>query len=173
MLVRPMTTDDRAARAAIVARAAALGEAGTCPTCRNLETGEVYPPAADRTFFEDDLAWCFLEAYPRNPGHTIVLVKPHYEDIAEAPPEVLQQLAPVLQAATAALKDALGAEKIYLCTMCDGKRNHLHLQLIPRLPGDVTGSRLFVDERGVLADCADVVEPLRTAMRRLMATEHD
>ena len=167
MLVRPMTDDDRARREAIVRRAAALSDAGICPTCHNLEHGGVYPPAADRTFYEDDLAWCFLEAYPRNPGHTILLVKPHHEDIAVTPPEVLQRLAPLLTAAMAALKDVLVAEKIYLCTMCDGTRNHLHLQLIPRLPGDkATGSHLFAKERGVLADCADVVRQLRSAMRR-------
>ena len=35
--------------------------------------------------------------------------------------------------------------------MCDGKRNHLHFQLIPRLKNDeIIGSKLFVKERGIL-----------------------
>ena len=161
MILRPMTEADRAERENMIRRVAALQEAGVCPTCRDLATGGVFPSSEGRAFYEDDLALCLLEAYPRNPGHTILLVKPHYEDLAEIPAEVSVSLVPTLNWAVAALKAVLSAEKVYLCTMCDGKRNHLHFQLIPRLPGDqVRGSRLFVKERQVLGECGAEVKRL-------------
>jgi diadenosine tetraphosphate (Ap4A) HIT family hydrolase len=102
-----------------------------------------------------------LEIWPRNPGHTIILVKPHFEDLSELPVAVGAQIVPIILVATAALKEVLGAEKICLCTMCDGRRNHLHFQLIPRMPGDtITGSKLFVKDRKYLEDYADTVQQL-------------
>ena len=165
MIVKPMTPEDRAERQAIVCRAEELKEAGICPTCHNLEHGEVYPPVEDRVICEDDVVVCFLERYPHNPGHTIVLVKAHFEDLSEMPAAVAAKVYPAIHRVIGALKEACGAEKVYLCTMCDGERNHLHYQLIPRLVGDkVTGSRLFVKPRGVLWEQEDVVEELRSLL---------
>jgi diadenosine tetraphosphate (Ap4A) HIT family hydrolase len=165
MLVRAMTEAERAERAEMIRGADELKAAGVCPTCRNLVVGGVYPPVAGRLYYEDDLVCCFLEQYPRGPGHTIILVRPHYEDIAEMPPEVGVRVYPVIHAAIAALKKVIGAEKIYFCTMCDGPRNHLHFQLIPRLPGDpVQGSRVFVKERGILTQHAKTVQRLSLEM---------
>lgn len=167
MIVRPLTEAESERCDEMMRKVEALKEAGVCPTCRNLGMCDVYPPANDRTFFENDLVCCFLEAYPRNPGHTIVLVKPHYEDISCLPLSVGMELLPVIHAAIGALKKVLEAEKVYLCTMCDGRRNHLHSQLIPRLAGDeVLGSRLFVKERCILDDYTDVVEQLKSEMKQ-------
>ncbi|MGD2174138.1 MAG: HIT family protein [Candidatus Brocadiaceae bacterium] len=168
MEIRPASDEDRARREATTRRVLALAQEGICPTCRNLATGEVYPTHEPRTFYEDDRLWCFLEAHPRNPGHTIVLLKRHYEDISELSAEAGAAVTKTILAAVGALKRVLGAEKVYLCTMCDGRRNHLHFQLIPRLPGDeVQGSRLFVKERALLGECRDVVERLRAEMSEL------
>lgn len=48
--------------------------------------------------------------------------------------------------------------------MCDGQPNHLHLQLLPRLPGEPTGSRRFVATRGALRDGAHLAESIRAAL---------
>ena len=145
----------------------ALQKAGVCPTCRNLEHDDVYPAADDRVFYEDDVLICLLEAYPRNPGHAIVLLKAHYEDISFLPNEMVGRVYGTIHAAISALKEVTGADKVYLCTMCDGARNHLHYQLIPRLPGDdLTGSRVFVKPRGRLCNHEDAVAVLRVLMMK-------
>jgi diadenosine tetraphosphate (Ap4A) HIT family hydrolase len=137
-----------------------------------MEYGDVYPPAKTRIFHEDDLTCCMLELWPRNPGHTIILVKPHFEDLSEMPISVGAQVVPILQVATAALKQVLRTEKVYLCSMCDGRRNHLHFQLIPRMPGDtITGSKLFVKERQRLEDCADTVLQLKQMFLRVKGAQ--
>lgn len=165
MKIAPLTPSQRQQRQQIAAKVAALQQAGTCPTCAAAAGQDVYPPAAGRIFHEDDLCLCMLEQYPRNPGHSILLIKPHYEDLLHLPPDAATALWPVLHCAGHALKAHLAAEKVYLCTMCDGVRNHLHFQLIPRLPGDaIKGSRLFVKERGLLSDWAGDVTALKSLM---------
>ena len=75
------------------------------------------------------------------------------------------KVSPVIHAAIISLKNVIPAEKVYLRTICDGKRNHLHFQLIPRLAGDkVTGSQLFVKERGMLVNYKEVVDDLKIQM---------
>jgi diadenosine tetraphosphate (Ap4A) HIT family hydrolase len=144
---------------------AQLQEANICPTCHNFAHGDVYPPADERLFYEDELLLALLEDFPRNPGHSIILLKPHYEDISELPPDIGTAVYAVMHRAILALKEVFGAVKVYMCTMCDGQRNHLHFQLIPRLPGDaIRGSRLFVKERGYLAECSAEVAQLRALM---------
>ena len=118
----------------------------------------MFPSANERTFYEDGLVKCFLEQYPRNPGHTIILLKPHFEDVSGLPPALGSKISQVIHAATQTLKAVVKAEKVYPCTMCDGVRNHLHFQLIPRLEGDtVTGSKLFVNERRILRRCDGII----------------
>ena len=161
MQLQPMDKQTHEARARLMKQVTKMQEAGECPTCH----GGVYPPATDRILYEDDDVLCLLETYPRNPGHTIVMVKAHYDDISELPPDVAVRVFPIIHRTVHALKTHLGAEKVYLCTMCDGKRNHLHFQLIPRLPGDeIRGSRLFVKQRQLLTGYTEDVDALRHLM---------
>ncbi len=64
-----------------------------------------------------------------------------------------------------AIKEALGAEKVYLNTMCDGGINHLHLQLFPRYAADPIGSKRFVAERQPLADGQEIASRIRAALQ--------
>jgi len=163
MHITPMTEADRFRRKMIMNNADELKNRGICPTCQNFTSNDVYPSNQDCVFYEDDLLNCFLERYPRNPGHTIVMVKPHYEDISVLPVEASMHVFNVIQKAIAAIRKVLGPEKVYLCTMCDGKRNHLHFLLIPRYRGDIIrGSKLFVKERQILKECTDVTYQLKT-----------
>ena len=165
MQVIPLSPAQRQKRQHIAAKVKSLQEAGACPTCASMRGEDVYPPADARLFYEDEHCLCLLEQYPRNPGHTIVLLKEHREDLAALDPQTAAALWPVVHRAVAALKTRFGADKVYMCTMCDGRRNHLHLQLIPRLPGDpVRGSRLFVKERGFLKECARDIAELGSLM---------
>jgi histidine triad (HIT) family protein len=165
MLIRPLTQQEQIQYQNLLAKIKTLQQEGICPTCRNLEIGDVYPPIDNQIFYENELVSCFLESFPRNPGHSIILVKPHFEDISELPLGMTAKVYSVIHAAIDALKKVISAEKVYLCTMCDGKRNHLHFQLIPRMAGDkVTGSKLFVKERGILINYKEVVDDLKIKM---------
>jgi len=167
MDISPMTDTDRSKRKMIMKYADELKDNGICPTCQNLKTCDVYPSIEPQIFHEDNHVVCFLETYPRNPGHTIVLVKHHFEDISELPVESIAQIFNVIQMAIAVIKQILDAEKVYLCTMCDGKRNHLHFQLIPRYKEDkIRGSKLFVKDRRMLRECKDIRNKLRGEMKR-------
>ena len=128
-----------------------IQEKNICPTCYNMKYGGIYPSFKERIIYENYKIVCFLEQYPRNPGHTIIPVKNHYEDISEIPDDIGKEVMNIIPIIIKALKRTINAEKVYLCTMCDGKRNHLHFQLIPRLKNDeIIGSKLFVKERGIL-----------------------
>ncbi len=164
-MMRAMTTEEREARAALSARIEVLKAEGQCPTCYDQKHGDLYQDDPDRIIYEDDEVTCLLEHYPRNPGHTIIVTKQHYEDISEMPLELGTHILRVTQAIVAALKQELGAEKVYLCTMCDGTRNHLHFQLIPRDRNSPQGSKVFVKERGILSDYLPTAEQLRSAIQ--------
>ncbi len=161
MYLQPLTGKQLEQRADLMKQVVAMQEAGICPTC----DGSVYPSATDRIFHETEEVICLLEQYPRNLGHTIVMIKPHYNDISELPPHLFSRVYATLHLTITKLKDYLQAEKIYLCTMCEGKRNHLHFQLIPRSISDtVRGSRLFVKQRQVLVDYQHDVKVLSDMM---------
>jgi len=167
MRLSPLDSERKAERQAIAQRAEELKDHDICPTCRHMQHGDVYLPAEDRAFYEDDIVRCMLEIWPRNPGHTIVFLKPHFENLSELPPALVAKVLPVIQEVTMSLKEVLGTEKVYLCTMCDGRRNHLHFQLIPRLPGDtISGSKLLVKDRNYLEDYTDIAQRLKRVSER-------
>lgn len=141
-----------------------LRRRGTCDTCRDLETGgELY--GDEHTIYEDHLFEVKLETYPRARGHTIVVYKPHREDISDLSEEEAGRVFGMCIRIVEAIKEGLGAEKVYLNTMCDGPINHLHLQLFPRYPGEKIGSTLFVAPRGLIVDGDDIAGRVRSALR--------
>ncbi len=152
-------------RAQVGARIEALTAQGICYSCRNLETGEVFP---DQIVAWDDPAFVLvLEEYPRMRGHTVVVWKAHRSDFSELGPEEQAQAMRVCCAAARALRRALGAEKVYLNAMCDGEINHLHFQLFPRYPGDPIGSRRFVLPRQPAEDAPATAAAVRAAFGAL------
>ncbi len=139
-----------------------LRRRGICATCHDLATGE---PFGDGTLvYEDDLFKVRLDAYPRARGHTIVVYKPHRVDLSELAPDEAGRVFRMCVGVAKAIKRGLGAEKVYLNTMCDGPLSHLHLQLFPRYAGDPTGSRRFVAERGLLVDGEETARLIRSAL---------
>ncbi len=137
---------------------------GVCDTCYDLEAGgELY---GDRyVLHEDDLFKVKLEGYPRARGHTIVVYKPHREDISELSEDEAGRVFAVCVRVVKAIKRSLGAEKVYLVTMCDGVLNHLHLQLLPRYAGERIGSTRFVAPRAPLVDGEETAGLLRSALQ--------
>jgi histidine triad (HIT) family protein len=146
-----------------------LRQQGICYSCHDLRTGELFHD--QHVIFEDDLFRVVLDMYPRMPGHTIVVYKPHREDLSELAEEEASRIFALCVLLTRAIKEGLGAEKVYLNTMCDGGINHLHLQLFPRYPGDSIGSQRFVAPRGPIIDGANTARRIREALLRLQEEE--
>lgn len=168
-VIAPMTEQDRRARAAIEQRYADLVNQNICPSCHQLATGSVFPNQQDQVVYHDDRLSCLLESYPRGLGHTIIVAREHYADTAEMPLELGYHMLRVSQALMHALKAVVGAEKVYLVTMCSGRLSHVHWQLIPRMPGEMSGGKVFASPRGVLTNYAGLRDALRAAVHQQLA----
>ncbi|GHO89422.1 HIT family protein [Dictyobacter formicarum] len=140
----------------------ALRKRGICYSCHDLATGLIFGQQAP--IYEDDQFKVVLDPYPRMLGHTIVVYKPHREDISELSVEEARSLFQLCLHVVNALKAALHAEKVYLNTMCDGSINHVHIQLFPRYAGDPIGSKRFVLPRGPLENGEELASQIRYAL---------
>jgi diadenosine tetraphosphate (Ap4A) HIT family hydrolase len=138
---------------------------GICYACYDLQTGELFRD--QHVVFEDSHFRVALDLNPRMRGHTIVLYKPHREDISELTGEEAGCVFAFCVLVTRAIKEGLGAEKVYVNTMCDGGINHFHLQLFPRYPGDPVGSKRFVAPRGPVIDGVETAHRIREALLKL------
>ncbi|ERJ11918.1 HIT family protein [Haloplasma contractile] len=129
-----------------------------------MNTGELYPNDDHLKFYEDDKLFCVFDHYPRSLGHTIIVSKEHYEDVSEMPLHFGTHFLTILNSCIKIIKEELNAEKVYVCTMCDGKRNHLHFQLIPRYKEQVIGSTHFINDRKVVANFTGAVQTFKKKM---------
>ncbi|HEY7127644.1 MAG TPA: HIT family protein [Ktedonobacterales bacterium] len=155
----PTWTQERAQRNAQIA---ALQKQSVCYICHDFATGAVF--GGQTIIYDDDLFRVVLDDYPRMLGHTIVVYKPHREDISALSEEDAGQLFGFCTKLIRAIKAGLGAEKVYLNTMCDGGITHLHLQLFPRYPGDPIGSARFVAPRGPLTNGETIAQAIQEAL---------
>ena len=142
-----------------------LQEKGICPSCYNFEHGGIYSDFAERMLYEDDILYCFFEEKPRSTGHTIILLKDHYHDMSQIPDDICATIYIFAKKVMNTLKSVLGVERVYLCTMCDGKVNHFHLQLIPRHPNTPIGSRNFVNDRSVYEENQNYLNEMRAKLK--------
>lgn len=139
-----------------------LRSQGECFQCRQLERGGVFPSLP--IVWQDDRFISVLDMFPRATGHLLLIYKPHCEDLsALAEVEAAALMRQILRHINA-LKRALGAEKVYVVTMCDGAPNHLHMQLLPRLPGDPIGGKLLRGVRRELKDPAQLASRITAAL---------
>lgn len=158
-----MTTSERpAAYLALGERIQRLKDAGICYQCHDLATGEVFP---DQSIVADEeRIRIVLDTYPKGHGHTIIVWKPHRADFTELDPHETAELFTRCNDVANAIERGLGAEKIYMATMCDGEPNHLHIQLIPRYPGKPVGSRRLSGPRFPIRDADATIAAVRTAL---------
>lgn len=144
-----------------------LQNQGICPGCYNLKTQEIFPWEGV-LIYEDDKIMCQFETFPRALGQTTVVCKEHYEDVSEMPLELGTHILKVSQAVIKLHKEILGAEKVYITTLCDGKRNHLHFSLFPRLKGESIGFGNFVKEDKILMDYEETVALYKKRLKELL-----
>ncbi|WP_130808293.1 HIT family protein [Senegalia massiliensis] len=144
-----------------------LQEKGICFGCDNFRTGGIFPDDG-LIIYEDEKIRCQFEKYPRATGQTIIVSKEHYEDISEMPLELGTYILKISNEIIKLHKEILGAEKVYMCTLCDGKRNHLHFQLFPRLKGEPIGYGNFVREEGILMDYHKTAELYKQKLKEII-----
>ncbi len=143
-----------------------LVDSGICPTCFDKENNHVlYGDPKDKIIYEDDLFECLLVGNPRSKGHAIVSTKKHYKDMMELEDDICEKLFVLSKKLMNTIKDVYKAESVYLCTMCDGPSNHLHIQLIPRYDFEKRGSKNFVKPRFEYVLDKEKLEELRNRMQ--------
>ena len=163
MYVEKLINEDREELQARVHEIRVLQEDGICFGCYNFEHGDIFPDDG-LIIYEDDLIRCQFEKFPRVTDQTIIVSKDHYEDISEMPLDLGNYIMLMAKKIIELHKELIGAEKVYMCTICDGKRNHLHFQLFPRLKGEMGGYGHFVKEEGVLRDYREIASIFRARL---------
>ncbi len=167
MYVKPLSEDEKVLVSQRFKRIQELQEKDICFGCYNFEFGDIFPDDG-LIFYEDEYVRCQFEKYPRAIGQTVIVTREHYEDISEMPLELGTYILKISNEIIKLHKKILGAEKVYMCTICDGKRNHLHFQLFPRLKGESIGYGNFVKDEGMLMDYHDTVKLYETGLKKLL-----
>lgn len=125
-----------------------LTDLGICPTCFNRESGGMlYGDNTDKMLYADGDIECFFVANPRADGHMCISTIEHYHDMSEAPDSINEKIIRFAKRFMQILCEVYVCERVYICSMCDGKNNHYHVQLIPRYANEERGSRNFVKAR--------------------------
>jgi diadenosine tetraphosphate (Ap4A) HIT family hydrolase len=103
-----------------------------CLACDVLE-GRIRPPGG--VIYEDDLWVVDHSVSPvRLRGWLIVKPRRHVEDVGELSPAEAAALGPLASATARAVRDGLGAERVYVCSFGEEWR-HVHVHVVPRYPG--------------------------------------
>ena len=170
MYIKQLSETEKEALKQRFKRIQELQEKGICFGCYNFDTGEIFPDEG-LIFYEDDKVRCQFEKYPRATGQTVIVSKEHYEDISEMPLELGTYILKITNAIIKLHKEIIGAEKVYMCTVCDGKRNHLHFALFPRLKGDTIGFGNFVKEDGIIMDYHETIELYKQKLKSLLRAD--
>jgi histidine triad (HIT) family protein len=85
-------------------------------------------------------AIAFLDTHPVNPGHTLILPKPHHVHLAELPDELAAHVASLLPRLCRAVRAATGADGLNVIVN-NGRSagqtiDHVHWHIIPRFQDD-------------------------------------
>ena len=94
---------------------------------------------------EDDAVCAFLDLFPVNPGHALVVPNRHVADLEACPPAVAGRLFQVAQQLGPLIREAAGAQGFNVWT-ANGQAAgqdifHLHLHVLPRFDRDAFGLR--------------------------------
>ena len=93
-----------------------------------------------RKVYEDDETFAFLDIFPANRGHTLVIPKVHSVDIHDTDPITYGLVASTAKRVADVLQSSLGSEGTSIFQMnCEAGWQtvfHLHIHVIPRWSGD-------------------------------------
>ncbi len=87
-------------------------------------------------FYEDDEITGFMDLYPVENGHALIMPNNHYENIFDIELKVYLKIQGLARIVAMAMREALGAEGINIGQnngeCANQKVNHYHLHVIPR-----------------------------------------
>jgi histidine triad (HIT) family protein len=90
--------------------------------------------------YANELVYCFLDLYPQNPGHTLVVPRNYSPNITEADAADLAACLQTVSRLIPALKAATGALGVSVITNMGREAGQMieytHFHVIPRHPGD-------------------------------------
>lgn len=90
--------------------------------------------------YEDDSVIAFLDIYPNNPGHTLVVPKKHFEDLLETPDEVIAKTLKVIKFLGGKIMKAVNADGFNIGVNTKPAAGqvifHTHFHIIPRFNDD-------------------------------------
>ena len=93
-----------------------------------------------RAVYEDSDTFAFLDIFPANPGHTLVIPKKHSLDVHDTDEATYGLVARSAKKVADLLQDSLGSEgtSIFQMSREAGWQTvfHLHVHVIPRWSGD-------------------------------------
>ena len=90
--------------------------------------------------YEDDCFYVMLDRFPKCLGHVLILPKRHAAYVFDLNEQEAQQLIPLTQKITSALREVLNFDGLNLVQnngpAAGQEVNHFHLHVIPRFSGD-------------------------------------
>jgi histidine triad (HIT) family protein len=125
----------------------------TCPFCR-VRDGKI--PA--HLVLDEPLVLAFLDQRPVFPGHVLLIPKPHYETIADLPPDLVEPVFAAGRRMAMAVQSAMAADGTFMAinNVVSQSVPHLHLHIVPRRRKD--GLRGFFWPRQRYPDDETMVE---------------
>ncbi len=126
-----------------------------CLFCR-IVNGEV--PAS--VVFEDDISMAFMDIFPINRGHSLLVPKQHYVNLLDIDLDLLGELSKRVAILTRKAYNGLEPAGI-LNAVANGEGAgqevlHLHFHVIPREPDDAFVTRMMPGTRGEMAQRDDL-----------------
>lgn len=116
--------------------------------------------------FENDSCLAFLDIYPSNPGHTLIIPKSHHENLLVTPREIAHELLDIVQKLTPRIMravEAQGANVIINMHPASGQViMHTHYHVVPRFIDD--GLQHFPQKKMTQDELAFVAEKIRTEL---------
>lgn len=127
-----------------------------CPFCPWLQGNGTKPPVV----FEDANLIATLCESPISKGHTQIIFKTHYHQLADVESDDAAKLGALMPVLAAAIKKGLGAEMVYVACIAEEVR-HVHFHLVPRYEGDSKGFVHFTGARIKLEDVDQVLDSIK------------
>jgi len=101
--------------------------------------------------FEDEEVTVFLDAFPVNAGHMLVVPKKHVKGLSELDDRLGGRLFNISKRMAEASEKALGAESANIVT-APATIEHFHVHVIPRYDYDLMGLLADLDNKRELPD---------------------
>jgi histidine triad (HIT) family protein len=115
--------------------------------------------------FEDDICMAFMDVFPVNRGHSLLIPKKHFVNMLDVDDEVVAHMAQRLADLTRRVMKATGEEGVYNITAngegAGQEVPHLHIHAIPRSRSSSFGFRFPPDYRNEMANREELEEMAR------------